>query len=156
MIASTGLLVEAIFIRLQGQADEQGQKCTEDSCWDCKEGIEMIEAGNKQIWMRIFLTETDQYRGRPAYQTIVELLHEEKISRATVIRGIIGFGASKRIHTASILRLSQDLPIIVEAVDTQENIDRVLPKIRPLVGQSLIIQAEVSVLKYTPTAVLEN
>jgi uncharacterized protein len=116
----------------------------------------MIETGNIQILMRIFINESDQSRGKPLYQAIIELLHKEDISGVTILRGIAGFGATKRIHTANILRLSLDLPIVIEVVDIQENIERILSKTRLLTGKSLITFEQVSVLNYAPAAVLAN
>ena len=79
-----------------------------------------------QILMRIFIGEADRYEGKAAYEEILQMLKREKIAGATVLRGIAGFGAKSHMHKASLLRLSQDLPIVIETVDTQENIERVM------------------------------
>ena len=79
------------------------------------------------VLLRIFLGENDKYRGRPLYEAIVMKAREEHLAGATVLRGPMGFGPSSRIHTAKILRLSEDLPMIVEVVDSEEKINGFLP-----------------------------
>jgi PII-like signaling protein len=101
-----------------------------------------------QVLLRVYIGESDKHEGKPLYQWIVEMLRKEKIHGATVLRGILGFGAASHVHTTNILRLSQDLPLIVEVVDTQENIDRVLPQIEPYIGDGLITSEKVKVIKY--------
>jgi len=108
----------------------------------------MNELTGDQVLIRIFIGESDKHEGKPLYQWLVELLRREKIRGATVLRGILGFGAASRVHAAHILRLSQDLPMVVEFVDTQENIDRVLPQIEPYIGDGLITSERVKVIKY--------
>ena len=98
--------------------------------------------------LRVFIGESDRDGHRPAYQAIVELARREGLAGATVLRGLAGFGHSSRIHTASILRLSEDLPIVVEIVDTAERIDAFLPKLEPLVGGGLVTLERVEVLAY--------
>jgi hypothetical protein len=104
----------------------------------------------EQVLMRIFIGEADKHAGRPLYQVLVELLRREKLAGATVLRGITGFGAKSHMHTTHLLRLSQDLPIVVEVVDGQENIDRVMPQIDALVREGLITMEKVRVLRYAP------
>lgn len=108
----------------------------------------MKELDGEQILMRVFIGESDKQGGKPLHQVIVEMLRREKISGATVLRGIMGYGPRSHLQTAHILRLSQDLPIIVEVVDTQENIDRVLPQIDRLMSDGLITVEKVKVLRY--------
>jgi PII-like signaling protein len=98
--------------------------------------------------LRIFIGESDRHGHRPAYQAIVELARSEGLAGATVLRGLAGFGHSSRIHTASVLRLSEDLPIVVEIVDTAERIDAFLPKLEPLVAGGLITLERAEVLAY--------
>jgi PII-like signaling protein len=105
----------------------------------------------EQVLMRIFIGEADKQDGRPLYQALVELLRGEKLAGATVLRGIIGFGAQSHMHSAHLLRLSQDLPIVVEVVDTQENIDRVMPEIDKMVGEGLVTMEKVRVFRYAPS-----
>lgn len=101
-----------------------------------------------QVLIRIFLGESDKTGGKPTYEVLVEMFQREKIRGATVLRGIMGYGAHSHPHTTSILRLSQDLPIVVEAVDTQENVERVLPKIEQVVNSGLITTEKVRVVRY--------
>jgi PII-like signaling protein len=108
----------------------------------------MNQLKGEQTLLRIFIGESDKHGGKPLYETIVEILHRQKTSGVTVLRGITGFGPRSQVHTSHILRLSQDLPIIIEIVDTQENIQRVLPLIEPLIGDGLITQEKVQVIKY--------
>ncbi|HAS27966.1 MAG TPA: hypothetical protein DCR59_02060 [Dehalococcoidia bacterium] len=108
----------------------------------------MRKLEGEQILLRIFIGESDKVEGRPLYQALVEKLRQEQISGATVLRGILGYGARSIIHTANILQLSHDLPVIVEVVDTQENIERALPHIESIIGDGLITMEKVRVLHY--------
>lgn len=98
--------------------------------------------------LRIFIGESDIFNGRPLYQAIVELLRAEGLAGATVLRGIEGFGKSSRLHTAHILRLSEDLPIVIECVDTRENIEAVLPGLDAMIGDGLVTMERVEVRVY--------
>ena len=98
--------------------------------------------------LRIFLGESDRDGHRPAWQAIIELARRDGLAGATVLRGVAGFGRSSRIHTASVLRLSEDLPIVVEIVDTAERIDAFLPRLEPLVRGGLITLERAEVLVY--------
>ena len=102
----------------------------------------------EQILMRIFIGEADKHGMQPLYTALVELFRKEKLAGATVIRSMSGYGAKSHMHTAHLLRLSQDLPIIIEVVDSQENIDRVLPLIDPMVKDGLITMEKVRVIRY--------
>lgn len=108
----------------------------------------MRKLNGESILIRIFIGESDKYEGKPLYQALTELLRREKIAGATVLRGILGFGARSHLHTAHILRLSQDMPIVIECVDSRENIDRVLPEIEQMMGDGLITEEKVKVLHY--------
>ena len=98
----------------------------------------MRKLEGEQLMVRIFIGESDKVDGKPLYQALVEKLRQEQISGATVLRGILGYGARSIIHTANILQLSHDLPVIIEVVDTQENIERVLPQIESIIGDGMI------------------
>jgi hypothetical protein len=98
--------------------------------------------------LRVFIGESDRAGHRPAYQAIVELARRKGLAGATVLRGLAGFGHSSRIHTASILRLSEDLPIVIEIVDSAERIEAFLPELEPLVGGGLVTLERVEVLTY--------
>lgn len=104
----------------------------------------------EQVLMRLFLGESDRWHSRPLYRALVELFRREKLAGATVLRGIVGFGATSHLHTAQILRLSQDLPIVIEVVDTQANIDRVLPEVDRMMTRGLVTLEKVRVLRYAP------
>jgi hypothetical protein len=105
-----------------------------------------IEGDGKLV--RIFVGESDRWEGRPLYEAIVHRVHEAGGAGATVLRGIEGFGAHSRIHTARILRLSQDLPIVIEIVDTAERIDALLPEIDAMTHEGLVTIENVRILKY--------
>jgi len=87
--------------------------------------------------LRIFIGENDKYEGMPLYEWIVRKARETGLAGATVIRGLEGYGAKSRLHTAKILRLSSDLPVVVEIVDTEENIESFLPLIDAAVGDGM-------------------
>jgi PII-like signaling protein len=98
--------------------------------------------------LRIFIGESDHYDGKPLYQALVERARSEGLAGATVIRGIEGYGASSHVHTSRILRLSEDLPIIIEIVDTAENVERILPMVDEMVGDGMVTVERVEVLTY--------
>ncbi len=100
--------------------------------------------------MRIFIGESDRYNKQPLYQAIVEFLKREHIAGATVVRGIMGFGAKSHLHTDHILRLSGDLPLVIEVVDSKENIDRILPQLDEMLNEGLVTLEKVNVLRYSP------
>jgi len=109
----------------------------------------MRKLNSESVLMRIFIGESDKHQGKPLYQAVVEMLRREKIAGATVLRGILGFGAKSHLHTAHILRLSQDMPIIIEIVDSPDNIDRILPEVERMMGGGLITMEKVRVLRYS-------
>ncbi|HEX6147657.1 MAG TPA: DUF190 domain-containing protein [Acidimicrobiia bacterium] len=98
--------------------------------------------------LRIFIGESDTHEGRPVYQAIVETLRREGLAGATVLRGIEGFGKSSRLHTAHILRLSEDLPIVIECVDTADKIEAILPTLDAMIGDGLVTLERVDVRVY--------
>jgi hypothetical protein len=100
------------------------------------------------LLLRIFIGERDKYHGKPLYESIVMKAREMNLAGATVIRGILGFGAHSRIHSVKILELSQDLPIVIEIVDTKENIDKLLPFIDENVEEGLVTLEKIKVIKY--------
>ena len=105
-----------------------------------------IEGAGKLL--RIFIGESDRWHGRPLSEAIVRMLREEGLAGATVVRGVEGFGADSRIHTAHILRLSEDLPIVIEVVDRDERIQKVLPKLDEMVTEGLVCIADVDIVMY--------
>jgi len=98
--------------------------------------------------MRIHIGERDKYRGKPLYEAIVLLLRERGFAGATVLRGIMGFGASAGIHSEKVLRLSLDLPLVVESVETEEKIQAVLPELDAMIGGGLITLERAHVIMY--------
>lgn len=98
--------------------------------------------------LRIFIGESDKWQGRPLYEAIVLKARELHLAGATVLRGPMGFGAHSRLHTAKILRLSEDLPIVIEIVDAQEKIDTLMPFIDEVVQEGLVTLERVRVIKY--------
>jgi PII-like signaling protein len=98
--------------------------------------------------LRIFIGEDDSSGGKPLYEVIVMKARELNLAGATVIKGVMGFGASSRIHTAKILRLSEDLPVVIEIVDTTENIEKLIPFLDKMVKVGLITRENVEVIKY--------
>lgn len=103
----------------------------------------------EKVLMRIFIGEHDKFGHRPLYEALVELLRKEGFAGATVIRGIAGFGAHSVYHTDKILRLSVDLPIIVEVVDSQEKLDAVMPKIDEMMSGGMITLEKATVIRYS-------
>jgi hypothetical protein len=100
------------------------------------------------VLLRIFIGEDDRTKGRPLYEAIVLKAREAGLAGATVLRGPMSFGKSSRLHTTKVLRLSEDLPIVIEIVDTQEKIDAFLPVLDPMMGSGLVTLERVQVLQY--------
>ncbi len=100
------------------------------------------------LLLRIFIGESDMYKSKPLYEQIVLKARELHLAGATVVRGIMGFGADSRIHTAKILRLSLDLPIIIELVDTEENLNKLMPFLDETVKEGLVTLEKVRIIKY--------
>ncbi len=103
--------------------------------------------------MRIFIGESDRcaegpHKGKPLYEALLHLFREEGFAGATVLRGVAGFGASARVHTDRILRLSMDLPIVVEVVDGEERIQAVMPELDRMIGGGLITLERAHVILY--------
>jgi hypothetical protein len=98
--------------------------------------------------LRIFIGESDTHDGRPLYEAIVETLRREGLAGATVLRGIEGFGKSSRLHTAHVLRLSDDLPIVIECVDASSKIEAILPALDAMIGDGLVTLERVDVRLY--------
>jgi PII-like signaling protein len=100
------------------------------------------------VLVRIFIGEDDRWHGHPLYEQIVKKARELDLAGATVIRGIIGFGAHSRIHTTKLLSLSEDLPIVVEVVDACEKIDKFLPFLDEVIQEGMVTLENIKVLKY--------
>ena len=111
--------------------------------------------------MRIFIGESDrcergEYHGKPLHDALVRMLRARGCAGATVLRGLAGFGASARVHTARVLELSLDLPIVVEVVETEEKIQELLPELDAMIGGGLVPLERVRVILYRPGGVPEG
>ena len=104
----------------------------------------------ERVLMRIHIGERDKFEGKPLYAAIVELLRRRHYAGATVLRGIMGFGASSTVHTDRIEVLSLDLPIVVECIETAERIDAILPELDEMIGGGLITLERANVIMYRP------
>ncbi len=100
------------------------------------------------VLLRIIIGESDRHDRKPLYEAIVHKAKELDLAGATVLRGIMGFGASSRLHTAKYLRLSADLPLVIEIIDSEAYIDRLLPFLDEVVTEGLITMEKVRILRY--------
>lgn len=98
--------------------------------------------------LRIFIGEADQFEGRPLYQAIVELARKEHMAGATAVKGFMGFGRKSHMHTTKLLRLSQDLPIIIEIVDAPEKVQSFIGKLDGMIAEGLVTLEDSEVLIY--------
>ncbi len=98
--------------------------------------------------LRIYIGESDVYEGKPLYEAILHLARREGLAGSTVIKGFEGFGAASRIHTAKLLRLSEDLPILIEIVDAEDKIEAFLPHLDKMVTEGLVTMEKVQVIMY--------
>jgi uncharacterized protein len=106
--------------------------------------------------LRIFIGESDTWHGKPLYQAIVQRLRSEGMAGATVVRAIEGFGAKSHLHTSRLLRLSEDLPLIIEVVDKAENIERALPLLDDMIADGLVTLEKVQVVMYRAGSAAEG
>lgn len=102
----------------------------------------------EMLLMRIFIKETDHHEGRPLYLALLEMLKREGVRGGTVLRGIAGFGAHSELHTDRILRLTHDLPVVVEAVDEEARIRAVLPRVDAMIDSGLVTFERAQVIRY--------
>jgi PII-like signaling protein len=107
-----------------------------------------MQVPKQAVLLRIFIGENDRAGGLPLYEAIVLKAREQHLAGATVLRGPMGFGASSRLHTAKILRLSEDLPLVIEIVDSEEKINAFLPLLDGMMSSGLITLEKVQVLQY--------
>jgi len=106
--------------------------------------------------LRIFIGEDDKFKRRPLYEAIVLKARECQLAGATILRGPMGFGHTSRLHTAKILRLSEDLPIVIEIVDSEEKIRGFLPNLETMMGSGLVTLEKVQVLQYGKSKALHT
>jgi uncharacterized protein len=107
-----------------------------------------MQIPKQALLLRIFIGEDDKFGGSPLYEAIVLKAREQQIAGATVLRGPMGFGASSRLHTTKILRLSEDLPLVIEIVDSEEKINGFLPVLDGMMSSGLVTLEKVQVLQY--------
>lgn len=107
-----------------------------------------MELPHDSVLLRIFIGESDRFEGRPLYEAIVLQAREAGLAGATVLRSPMGYGANSRLHTAKILRLSNDLPMIVEIVDEEEKINAFLPVLDRMMGGGLVTLEKIRVIQY--------
>ena len=107
-----------------------------------------MQIPKQAVLLRIFIGEDDKLQGKPLYEAIVMKAREMHLAGATVLRGPMGFGASSRLHTTKILRLSEDLPLVIEIVDSEDKIDAFLPVLDGIMSSGLITLEKVRVLQY--------
>jgi len=103
---------------------------------------------SEAVLLRIFIPESARHEGQPLYKYLVELFRKEKMAGCTVLRGIDGFGKDSHVHTTSILRLSTDMPIVVEIADTREKIERIKPLLDGVITEGLITEEKVTIVLY--------
>jgi len=107
-----------------------------------------MQIPKQAVLLRIFFGENDQFQGQPLYEAIVLKAREMHLAGATVLRGPMGFGASSRLHTTKILRLSEDLPLVIEIVDAEDKINAFLPALDDMMSSGLVTLEKVQVLQY--------
>ncbi len=110
----------------------------------------MRELNGEQHLARIFIGESDKWHHQPLYMALVERLRKEGFAGATVFRGVAGFGAKSVLHTSRVLRLSEDLPMVIEVVDTAERMERLAEILEEMVTEGLVTIEKARVLKYSP------
>jgi len=108
----------------------------------------LMKVSDEGQLLRIFIGESDKWKGKPLYEALVLKAREMGLAGATMLRGLMGYGAASRIHTAKILRLSEDLPVIVEIIDNPEKIASFLPVIDEMVQEGLVTLEKVQVILY--------
>jgi uncharacterized protein len=107
-----------------------------------------MQVPRNAVLLRIFVGEDDRFEHQPLYEAVVLKAREQHLAGATVLRGPMGFGHSSRLHTAKILRLSEDLPFVIEIVDSEEQINAFLPVLDKMMGSGLVTMEKVQVLQY--------
>ncbi len=111
-----------------------------------------MQIPHEAVLLRIFIGESDRWEHKPLYEAIVLKARELHLAGATVLRGPMGFGKSSRLHTAKILRLSMDLPMVIEIVDSEEKIQSFLPELDKMIGGGLLTMEKVKVVEYRGAA----
>lgn len=107
-----------------------------------------MEIPHDSVLLRIFIGESDRWEGRPLYEAVVLKAREQHLAGATVLRGAMGFGKSSRLHTTKILRLSYDLPVVIEITDSEDKITAFLPVLDGMIGGGLVTLEKVRAIRY--------
>ena len=107
-----------------------------------------MEKESEAVLLRIFIGESDMFQGKPLHKYLLELFKKEGLAGATVLRAISGYGKTSRLHTTSVLRLSTDLPIVIEVSDKKEKIDALKPKLEGVINGGLITEEKIRVIYY--------
>lgn len=107
-----------------------------------------MEKESEAVLLRIFIGESDMFQGKPLHKYLLEMFKKEGLAGATVIRAISGYGKTSRLHTTSVLRLSTDLPIVIEVSDKKEKIDALKPKLEGVINGGLITEEKIRVIYY--------
>lgn len=108
-----------------------------------------MKLSGQGLLLRIFIGEADKHHGKPLYKQIVHQARELGVAGATVLRGVMGYGANSHVKTTSILRLSEDLPLVIEIVDTEEKINSFLPHLEAMMDGGLVTLEKVQIVKYS-------
>jgi len=108
----------------------------------------MMQIKGKGKILRIYIGETDKWGKKPLYHALIKMFKKNDMAGATVFRGIEGFGLNSRIKSSHILQLSEDLPLVIETIDTEEKIEKILPKVKEMVKEGLVTIENVEVIKY--------
>ena len=108
----------------------------------------MVSVPREGKLLRIFIGEQDKWHGQPLYEAIVQLARKQGLAGATCLKGFLGFGAKSHIHTAKLLRLSEDLPIVIEIVDSEQKIQAFLPQLDAMIQDGLVTLEKAEVLLY--------
>jgi PII-like signaling protein len=122
-----------------------------DACTDQEDGMD-DHLGSRGLRVRAYFGERDQHRGKSLWSALLEYLRQEGAAGATVTRGIAGYGAHSKIHAASIVDLSSDLPLVLEWVDTEERIAELLPEFEAMMQGGLLTTEPVTIIRYEPHA----
>lgn len=108
----------------------------------------MTKIPEQAVLLKIFIGESDKKNGKPLYEQIVLKAREMNLAGATVLRGLLGFGADSRLHSAKLLELSEDLPVVIEIIDSREKIEALMPYIDENVAEGLVTLEDIGVIKY--------
>jgi PII-like signaling protein len=107
-----------------------------------------MDLPSDSLLLRIFIGESDKIDGSPLYEVIVEKARAKGMAGATVLRGFLGFGANSRVHTSKVLRLSEDLPVVIEIADSQEKIEAFLPELDEMIDEGMVTLEKVRIIAY--------